>query len=87
MTARRDPAWLRRYLKEPEKVLAEGDPTAKVLFEKYKRVNMPNLNLGSDDISTMVAYLSAQSDAVTAKAKPQQGTAKANPEEHHHHHH
>lgn len=87
VTARRDPAWLRRYMKEPEKVLAEGDPTAKALFEKYRKVNMPNLNLGTDDIATMVAYLAAQSDAVAAKAKPQQGAAKANPEEHHHHHH
>ena len=86
VTARRDSAWLRRYLKEPEKVLAEGDPIAKALFEKYRKVNMPNLNLGTDDILTMVAYLSAQSDAATAKAKLQQGAAKANPEEHHHHH-
>jgi protein SCO1/2 len=96
VTARRDPAWLRRYLMEPEKVLAEGDPIAKTLFEKYKKVNMPNLNLGTEDVATMVAYLSAQSDAVTAKAvtakavtakaKPQQNAAQPNPEGHHHHH-
>jgi protein SCO1/2 len=86
VASRRDPAWLRRYLKEPEKVLAEGDPIAKALFEKYKRVNMPNLNLGTDDISTMVVYLAAQSDAANAKAKLPQGAAKANKEGHHHHH-
>ena len=86
VTARRDSAWLKRYLKEPEKVLAEGDPTAKALFEKYKRVNMPNLNLGVDDVSTMVSYLSAQSDSVTAKAKPSQNAVQTKPEGHHHHH-
>jgi protein SCO1/2 len=87
VTSRRDPAWLRRFLKEPEKVLAEGDPIAKSLFEKYKRVNMPNLNLGTDDVSTMVTYLAAQSDALAAKAKLQQGAAKDNPKGQHHQHH
>lgn len=87
VTARRDPAWLKRYLKEPEKVLAEGDPTAKALFEKYRKVNMPNLNLGTDDVSTLVAYLAAQSDAVTEKAKLNQRAAQVNPEGQHHHHH
>lgn len=86
VTTRRDPNWLRRYLKEPEKVLAEGDPIAKMLFERYRKVSMPNLNLGTDDILTMVAYLAAQSDAAKAKAKPTHGAAKANQEGHHHHH-
>ena len=88
VTERRDPAWLKRYLKEPEKVLAEGDPTAKVLFEKYNRVNMPNLNLGLDDVSMMLGYLAVQSDAVSAKDKAQQSAGKKNnPEGRHHHHH
>jgi protein SCO1/2 len=86
---RRDPAWLKRYLKEPEKVLAQGDPTATALFEKYKRVNMPNLNLGADDISTMISFLATQAEAAKAKIRLEQSAAKDSNRggEHHHHHH
>jgi protein SCO1/2 len=89
VTERRDPAWLKRYLKEPEKVLAEGDPTATALFEKYKRVNMPNLNLGADDISTMTSFLAVQSETAKAKSKLEQSAAMESNQggQHHHHHH
>jgi protein SCO1/2 len=82
VSERRDLAWLKRYLKEPEKVLAEGDPTAKALFEKYKKVNMPNLNLGTDDVTALIAYLDARSkEASLAKAAP---AAPAAAHVHHH---
>jgi protein SCO1/2 len=89
VTDRRDPAWLKRYLKEPEKVLAEGDPTATALFEKFKRVNMPNLNLGADDIATMISFLTTQSETAKAKSRLEQSAAKDSNHggQHHHHHH
>jgi protein SCO1/2 len=89
VTERRDAAWLSRYLKEPEKVLAAGDPTAKALFQKYNRVNMPNLNLGADDVSSLISYLASQSDALSIRGNRQQ-TAEgksATQEGHHHHQH
>lgn len=71
------------------KVLAEGDPTASALFEKYKRVNMSNLNLGTDDISTMISFLATQSEVAKAKTRLEQSAAKDSNQggEHHHHHH
>lgn len=63
VTARRDRAWLARYLAEPDAVLAEGDPIAAALFEKYRRVRMPNQNLDRDDIAALLSYLQAQSGA------------------------
>jgi protein SCO1/2 len=57
VTARRDRAWLERYLAEPEMVLAEGDPIATALFDKYKTVRMPNLSLSHDDVVTLLSYL------------------------------
>jgi protein SCO1/2 len=87
VTQRRNQVWLERYLKEPEKVLAEGDVTAKALFEKYNRVNMPNLNLGVDDVSSLLAFLSAQSDPVpAANGFRQTAERDPHPKEHHHHH-
>ena len=56
---RRDPAWLSRFIQQPEKVLAEGDATAVELFQKYKQVQMPNLRLGDEEVASLVAYLDA----------------------------
>jgi protein SCO1/2 len=87
VTQRRNKVWLQRYLTEPEKVLAEGDATAKALFEKYNRVNMPNLNLGADDVSTMLAFLSNQSDRGSAENGFRQTAEKDSHHKEHHHHH
>jgi protein SCO1/2 len=61
VTDRRDHAWLARFVLEPEKVLAEGDPIATDLFRKYKQVRMPNVELGSDDVVAVLAYIQARS--------------------------
>jgi protein SCO1/2 len=70
VTQRRDRRWLARYLREPDKVLAERDPVATSLFEKYKRVPMPNLRLGDEDIAQLIGYLDAQGKARTPGAAP-----------------
>jgi protein SCO1/2 len=55
----RDRAWLARYIKTPDKLLAEKDPIATELFAKYG-VRMPNLRLGDGDVETLIQYLEAQ---------------------------
>jgi len=57
VTARRDRAWLSRYLAEPDRVRAEGDPIATALFAKYKNVPMPNLRLSGIEIAALLSYL------------------------------
>lgn len=59
----RDKAWLTRFIISPDKVLAEKDPIATALYDKYKRVNMPNLRLGTDDVAALIAFLDAQTKA------------------------
>ena len=68
VTERRDPAWLARYIREPDKVRAEGDPTAAMLHVKYNRVGMPNLRLANEDVTMLIAYLEAQGGALTPKS-------------------
>lgn len=63
VTARRHRAWLARYLAEPDKMLAERDPIAVNLFEKYRNVRMPNQSLGRDDLAAVLSYLEARSNA------------------------
>ena len=60
VTKTRDKTWLERFILEPDKVLAEGDPMAKELFEKYQGVRMPTLALTRADVSAVVDYLVKQ---------------------------
>ena len=53
----------RRFIAEPDKMLAEKDPVALALFAKYKQVNMPNLRLRSGEIAAILNYLKTQSAA------------------------
>jgi protein SCO1/2 len=63
VTARRDRSWLTRYIFAPDKMLAERDPIAVMLFEKYQTVRMPNMSLGSTDVADLLLFLEARSGA------------------------
>jgi protein SCO1/2 len=63
VTRVRDRAWLGRFIKRPEEMLAEKDPIAMELFARYKKVRMPNLRLGDSDVDTLIRYLEAQTVA------------------------
>ena len=56
VTKARDPQWLTRWLKEPDVMLAEKDPIAVALKEKYK-VAMPNFRLSEFDVKNIIQYL------------------------------
>jgi protein SCO1/2 len=62
VAAARERNWLTRYISEPDKMLAAGDPIAKTLAAKYT-VTMPNLRLGQIDVTAIVNFLSAQNVA------------------------
>jgi protein SCO1 len=57
VTDRRDRDWLTDYLHAPDQVLADGDPVASALYEKYHQIPMPNLGLDSEDADAVIAYL------------------------------
>ncbi|BAN47134.1 SCO family protein [Metapseudomonas resinovorans] len=57
VTHQRDRAWLIRWLKEPDRMLAENDPLASELFRQFNQVAMPNLQLGEMDIQALLQYL------------------------------
>jgi hypothetical protein len=50
-----------RFIQEPDKVLAEKDPTALALFQRYKEVRMPNLRLGDVDAGQILDYIARES--------------------------
>lgn len=59
VTARRDQAWLRRWIAQPDRMLAEKDPIATELLQKYKNLPMPNLNLTAEQVEALLAYMGA----------------------------
>jgi cytochrome oxidase Cu insertion factor (SCO1/SenC/PrrC family) len=61
VTRRRERAWLERWLKEPDVMLAEADPLAAALFARYNAVAMPNLRLDSAEIAALLGYLDDES--------------------------
>lgn len=69
VTARRERAWLTRYIQSPDELLAQGDPIATALFEQYKKVRMPNLLMGSSDVADIVSYLESRSDRARGAAE------------------
>jgi protein SCO1 len=69
VTARRERTWIARYLMEPDKMRAEGDPVAMALSAKYKNIAMPNQSLGGADLTAVLSYLEAHGRAPSAQAK------------------
>src|SRR6266481_3209093 len=56
-TERRQQPWLTRFIRTPEKVLAEKDPIALTLAAKFPGVRMPNLGLSDIDAADLISYI------------------------------
>jgi protein SCO1/2 len=69
VTRIRDRAWLQRFIAVPDRMLAERDPIATALFEKYKGIPMPNVGLHDVDAATLVDYLEKASSAAGGEEK------------------
>lgn len=83
VTARRGRAWLARYIAAPDEVLAQGDPVASALYEKYDKVRMPKLRFATGEVDAVISYLDARTAELVEKAKQH----AAQPHSHGHHHH
>ncbi len=60
VTERRPQAWLTRFIRTPDQVLAENDPVALTLAAKFPGVRMPNLRLSETDAADLVSYIDSQ---------------------------
>ena len=75
VTKVRERAWLERFIATPDKLLAEKDPLATALFEKYNKVNMPNLRMADVDLHNLVDFLERQSSAPDKESGTDNGAA------------
>ena len=74
VAATRDREWLTRFIVNPEKVRAAGDPVALALRAKYKQVVMPSLDLGPADAAVLIDYIDRESRATRAATAATTGT-------------
>ena len=77
-TSKHTDAWMKRWLREPDKMIAEGDAYAKAQMAQFRGLAMPNLKLDDHAIDLLIAFMDKES--VTAM----EGKASA---EHAHHKH
>jgi protein SCO1 len=81
VTERPQQEWLTRFIRTPDKVLAEKDPVALTLAAKFPGVRMPNLKLSESDAADLISYIGAQTSLLADGA---QG-APASSHQHHQH--
>jgi protein SCO1 len=84
VTARRERAWLARYIGAPDEMLAAGDPVATALYEKYRKVRMPKLRFAPGEVDAVISYMETRTAELVEKAK--QHAAQPHTHGHHHHH-
>lgn len=60
VAAARPRDWLTRWLKEPDKMLAEGDPVAVAMKARYRNLPMPNLGLNDIDAAALIEFMNAE---------------------------
>jgi cytochrome oxidase Cu insertion factor (SCO1/SenC/PrrC family) len=67
---RRPRAWLMRWLKEPDRMLAEKDPQAIALYNQFNKVAMPNMRLDIGEINDLLTFLdeASRSDQYAKRA-------------------
>jgi mono/diheme cytochrome c family protein len=57
VTSRREESWLKRQIKEPDRLIAENDPTAMQLLQEADNVPMAPLELSDEEVVAVIAYL------------------------------
>ena len=57
VTSRREESWLKRQIKEPDRLIAENDPIVMQLLQESDDVPMVPLGLSDEEVVAVIAYL------------------------------
>lgn len=79
VTKQRDPEWLLNWLRAPDQMLADEDPLAMALLEKYNGLPMPNLRLNRKEVDDLLDYISSETDRLERVARMEAEPAPAIP--------
>ena len=64
VTGKHSDAWMKRWLKEPDKMIAEGDAYATAQLKQFRNLVMPNLKLDDTSIAQLIAFMDKESVTV-----------------------
>jgi protein SCO1 len=92
---RRDPAWLARWIREPDVMIEEKDELALALLKQYNGVAMPNFRLTETDVERVLEFIEKETEfhlnghasefkkaiPMATSAKPKGGCAGCSKEE------
>lgn len=67
VTDRREMNWLVNWLRAPDQMLANNDPIAVALYEKYNKLAMPNMRLNQQEAMDLLAYIDDESRRVSGR--------------------
>jgi copper(I)-binding protein/cytochrome oxidase Cu insertion factor (SCO1/SenC/PrrC family) len=68
VTEKRDMNWLLNWLRAPDQMLADNDPTAIALLAKYNNVAMPNMRLNKQEAVDLLNYIETESRRLQSAA-------------------
>ena len=74
VVAKRDRAWLARWIAEPDKMIVEKEPLALQIMAEYNNMPMPNLRLSKIEVDALIKFVQQEDDLAAAeqKVRPQQ---------------
>jgi len=80
VATRRPRTWLLSWIRSSGKMVKAADPTAAVLYQKYRRQRMPDFELPAERIAAVVDYLAAGGPETDAE-RQLRAASTATPEE------
>ena len=84
VTDRRDDAWLRRWLAEPDRMIESGDPIAVAMSSAWEVV-MPNFRLDPKEIDNLIRFMESESERLEERSASADGNGGHHDHSAHHH--
>lgn len=75
---RRDPEWIKNFILNSQKMVAEGDEQAVEVFNKYHKIAMPGHNFSGEELNSLLSYM--EEAGQEAKTAAQEVPAKEAPD-------
>lgn len=64
VTGKHTDAWMKRWLAEPDRMIAEGDAYVKAQMAQFRGLAMPNLKLDASQVEQLIAFMDSESQSV-----------------------
>lgn len=69
VSQRRDAQWLLNWLRAPDQMLADKDPIAMELYERYNQLAMPNMRLNRQEAEDLLVYINDETSRLWGTPK------------------